>query len=502
MKLSKKIVLVSAAALMTLGPVAALTQNNEPVFAASKKAAKNTIKTSVGDISLYNSKGKAYTGKLKIKSNSTVKTYGNPVWITRTTSLLSGDSFPVTIIKDGQRYVWLGDKGYIKSNCLGSINNKGVINIARNGYVYDKNGKRLKSYRGGKATVTRNQKIKYAGKLTKSSRDLYYYVGSGAYVQARDISQVAGKNVMFLNYNTYVYNKKGQRIKSQGTLKKGTLLAYNGSAKTASSSDDFYFYPSATSIKNPQALKQYKIKGQVYYALGGGRYIKALNISKINGQYVFTKQPTYVVPHSDMHVLNKNLKETSKIVRAGSKVKIDQVLVANNSTDPQLYVRLAGTKDQFLYWSDAGEYPNEEEGSFSFRFFMDDNHSFEEETQSLITFNKGLEKTTPLYNDQGQLIDLGGKYLQKQAQGNFMPENSYQVDYARYIWVPSEKKAELFYHLVDTSFSMHDPNGKYNYAVTKQNVGNVYVKASDVTFKGVKVKTQNTAEEAAKLAEK
>ena len=28
-------------------------------------------------------------------------------------------------------------------------------------------GKRLKSYRGGKATVTRNQKIKYAGKLTE-----------------------------------------------------------------------------------------------------------------------------------------------------------------------------------------------------------------------------------------------------------------------------------------------------------------------------------------------
>lgn len=502
MKLNKKIVLVSAAALMAFSPAVALTQNNEPIFAASKKAAKNTIKISADGVTLYNSKGNFYTGKLKIKGNSTVKTYGNPVWIISHVSLLTGNDFPVTRIKNGQSYVWLGDNGYIKSNCLGSISNKGVINIARKGYVYDKNGKRLKSYRGGKATVTRNQKIKYAGKLTETSRELYYYVGSGAYVKARDVSQVAGKNVMFLRNNSYVYNKKGQRIKKQGTLKKGTLVTYSGTVTAASSSDDFFFYPSSTSNRDAQALKQYKIKGQVYYALGGGRYVKALNVSKINGQYVFTKQPTYVVPHSDMYVLNKDLKKTSKVVRGGSNVKIDQVLIDTDYTDPQLYVRLAGTKDQFLYWTDAGEYPNEDEGDFTFRFFMDDNHNFAESTQSLITFNQDLEKTTPLYNEQGQLIDLGGKYLEKEARGNFMPENNYQVDYARYIWVPSEKKAELFYHLIDTSFSFRDPNGKYAYTWVKENVGNVYVKASNVTFKGLKVKTQNTAEEAAKLAEK
>lgn len=338
--------------------------------------------------------------------------------------------------------------------------------------------------------------------MTETSRELYYYVGSGAYVKAKDVSQVAGKNVMFLKTNTYVYNKKGQRIKKQGTLRQGTLVTYGGSVKAASSSDDFFFYPSESSNKDPQALKQYKIKEKVYHALGGGRYVKALNVSKINGQYVFTKQPTYVVPRADMYVLNKDLKETSKVVRAGSKVKIDMVLTADNSTDPQLYVRLAGTKDQFLYWTDAGEYPNEEEGSFSFRFFMDDNHNFDEETQSFITFNKGVEKITPLYNDQGQLINLGGKYLQKQAQGNFLPEKNYNVDYARYIWLPSEKKAELFYHLIDTSFSMRDPNSKYEYTTVKQNVGSVYVKASDVSLHGLKIKTQNTAEEAAKLAEK
>ena len=172
-------------------------------------------------------------------------------------------------------------------------------------------------------------------------------------------------------------------------------MTYSGSVKAASSSDDFFFYPSESSNKDPQALKQYKIKGKVYYALGGGRYVKALNVSKINGQYVFIKQPTYVIPRADMYVLNKDLKETSKVVRAGSEVKIDQVLIDTDYTDPQLYVRIAGTKDQFLYWTDAGDYPDEDEGNFIFRFFMDDNHNFAESTQSLVTFKQGLEKVIP-----------------------------------------------------------------------------------------------------------
>ena len=44
MKLNKKIILVSAADLMALSPAIALTQNNEPVFAASKKAIKKQLK--------------------------------------------------------------------------------------------------------------------------------------------------------------------------------------------------------------------------------------------------------------------------------------------------------------------------------------------------------------------------------------------------------------------------------------------------------------------------
>ena len=67
MKLNKKIILVSAATLMALSPAIALTQNNEPVFAASKKAIKKTIKTSANGITLYNEKSNFYTGKKKLR---------------------------------------------------------------------------------------------------------------------------------------------------------------------------------------------------------------------------------------------------------------------------------------------------------------------------------------------------------------------------------------------------------------------------------------------------
>lgn len=52
---------------MALSPAIALTQNNEPVFAASKKAIKKTIKTSANGITLYNKKGNFYTGKKKLR---------------------------------------------------------------------------------------------------------------------------------------------------------------------------------------------------------------------------------------------------------------------------------------------------------------------------------------------------------------------------------------------------------------------------------------------------
>lgn len=57
-----------------------------------------------------------------------------------------------------------------------------------------------------------------------------------------------------------------------------------------------------------------------------------------------------------------------------------------------------------------------------------------------------------------------------------------KVDKLMYIWVPSENKAELFYHLVGTSFyATTTPTARQS----KIDVGHdAYVKADDVKFAG------------------
>ena len=64
----------------------------------------------------------------------------------------------------------------------------GLAAIVKDEFDLDPFSGRVFIFCGGKATVTHNQKIKYAGKLTETSRELYYYVGSGAYVKAKDVS--------------------------------------------------------------------------------------------------------------------------------------------------------------------------------------------------------------------------------------------------------------------------------------------------------------------------
>ncbi|MFM9597719.1 hypothetical protein ACKI1O_51475, partial [Streptomyces scabiei] len=54
-------------------------------------------------------------------------------------------------------------------------------------------------------------------------------------------------------------------------------------------------------------------------------------------------------------------------------------------------------------------------------------------------------QATDLYNSIGNKINTNGDYIRRQS-------GQYKVDKLLYIWVPSENKAELFYHLVGTKF--------------------------------------------------
>ena len=76
-----------------------------------------------------------------------------------------------------------------------------------------------------------------------------------------------------------------------------------------------------------------------------------------------------------------------------------------------------------------------------------------------------------------------------------------KVDKLMYIWVPSEKKANLFYHLVGTKFYATNTGTSF---FDKIDVGHdAYVKADDVKFvNGVQLTPLNTAAEAQVAAQK
>lgn len=499
MKLNKKIIYVSAAALMAVSPALALVQNNQSIEVQAAKSSKNTItlrssQYSGDTIPVYTKSGKNVSGSKGLKPGTTVKIYGSPISIKGAKNM---EDFPISRIINGEVYYSLGDKGYIKAHNVGSSDNKGYFGVSFNSYIYDKNGKRIKNYRGqNNFVVKKNSKIKYIGQVGTYNPEMYYNIGNGRYVKATDIAKINGKNAMRLGYNSYVYNKSGKRIKGQGKLLKGTLVNYSGKISTVDNADFYYTtYSKNGEVKHALATK--KIKGKTYYSIGSGRYINAMNVDMINGEYVYTDQVTYVTPKSDMYVLDEHLNNTDTVARRGSKIKVDGAFVTGQGDSAQLYYKLVG-KDQYLLWGDASEYPNYTEGYFNTRFLLNEK-SFANATSSYINFRSS--KNTPLYDINGKLIDLNNGYLQMQPEGNQLPAENYNVDGAWYIWDAKENKAELYYHLAKSTYSVYIPNTSRGYK--EVNVGNAFVKASEVDFHGIKLTAQNTAEEAkenAKLA--
>ena len=89
-------------------------------------------------------------------------------------------------------------------------------------------------------------------------------------------------------------------------------------------------------------------------------------------------------------------------------------------------------------------------------------HDYDLEHNSYIKFPQAID----LYNASGSKINTNGDYIRKQS-------GQYKVDKLLYIWVPSENKAELFYHLVGKEVASN--NGHISF-------DDGYVKASDVAI--------------------
>lgn len=174
----------------------------------------------------------------------------------------------------------------------------------------------------------------------------YLDMGDGAYLTAYSLNKVNGQNVLMLGKNSYVYNKKGKRIKSfrgQSKLLAGTIASYTGSLKDGQGK---YFIGN---LKDGYQTVGYKtIKGKDYVAIGNGGYIKIVNVSQIANSGIFTKGPITVkvaLKTNAMKYVKGKMVDTKTKYQRNQKLVVDQYLHVKSmdTEDPGLYYHIKGT---------------------------------------------------------------------------------------------------------------------------------------------------------------
>lgn len=359
MKLNKKIIVSSLIlATITAPSVGLVSHNDSNIVQAATSSKKNSIKliSTKNDIKIpvYDRQGKQINGST-VESGANLNIVGKPIILQQ--KYPKQDIFESVKI-NGKTYTSLGDGGYIPTNTTGGYTSKGM-KIMRNTAVYNKNGKKLSTYRGRTATLKKGSVVKYGGATTYTIPVSYFNIGNGRYIRAGYVQKYNGRTVLTLNHNTFVYNKKGKRISYEGQRKlmNGGVVTTNSKIREAKSSDQNYFYSSADyTDKTKMAFNTTKIKGQNYLSIGNGGYIKIANVKTANGMILFTKGPITITLLGNTRVYNSDFKDTNKQIAAGKKVFLDKTEIDSSLSDPQLYFRIKGS-NELIYWGDLGEYP-------------------------------------------------------------------------------------------------------------------------------------------------
>lgn len=253
-------------------------------------------------------------------------------------------------------------------------------------HLYDKHGKKLKEYKGSTklARPVKGQRFKYYGKPKVIKKRVYYYVGHNGYVRGYDIDTLDGENVLLLNHNSYIYNKKGVRLKKFHESRKNTFaykhspLKYSGTIKKITSpGKKLYFLRSTWSNPYDRTLKPnytflpYKtIKGYQYYYLGSGGYVKVNNVSFVANQYVYTRKAvitlvkkSYMTSGKNIPIYNEKGKPTKKKLKSGSKVVVDYTVNSNLPEEDAEYdfdyYHIKGKKNGYIIAQDAKSVPRQ-----------------------------------------------------------------------------------------------------------------------------------------------
>ena len=443
MKLSHKLVMVSAAALMSVAPLLGTAENVNTVQAApkktaSKKAASNKI-TLVRNAYVYDKNGKRLD---KYMGSAKYTTIAKGVTVTSTG----------TKTINGVKYYDLGGGAYIKAvnvdgkaaSSTSSLSKGTKAKFVSNSYIYDKNGKRISKYQG-KSKFVKGDSVTTYGIQTINGKKYYQLDKKGtAFVRTVNIdgkttsnqessvsndAESTKKYDYSLKKNAYIYDNNGKRInKYQGKSKllKGAAIDVSG-------------------IET--------IKGKDYYQLDkkGTAFVKASNVTR-------TVKVTSITMKKNAYIYNGNGDTKKKTVKKGKTVKATEARYIGT----KLYYKISD--NQFVKAANVGkisgpelEPVNEPDGAAT---VDTGDNTVDPNVTKVTTIN-----VAPLYNIKGQPDNVRA----------FGEGQSQQVSELRYIATSATATPELFYKLSS---------------------GRGYLKASDVAVSGKTLTPVNTQEQA------
>ena len=371
----------------------------------------------------------------------------------------------------------------MQSNVVRAVNNSVRKTVMHTSIAYDKDGNSTgqKYYAYGSITVDPNP-------ITINGSQYYKISDKDQYIKVTNIDGVTRK----ITHNAYIYRTSTQRTPYGMTASSKKWKFYKGETVTT--------YGGSYKFKN----------GKHYFRVGGPRkqYIKSYNLGSVIGTNTSSSSSATSKPETSNTSSSTSSEEATATVAVARYYKKTAPIVTFNSDGKATIVKSVpdGTKltvdrlergeraDKVAnlvssFNGDQAIYHIKGTDNWIYSIYVKTDkklteHDYDADNFSYITF----PKDTDVYNADGTIQDHNGQKISKQ-------KGQLKVDKLVYLWVPSENKAELFYHLVGTSFYASTTATEKGSTI---NVGhNAYVKADDVKFvRGIQLTPSNTAAEA------
>ena len=358
-----------------------------------------------------------------------------------------------------------------------NVTNKMIMHTA---VAYDKDGN---------STGVKYNAFSYARLVSspvKIDGTIYYKVADkDQYLKATNIDGVTRT----ITHNTYIYSTSTRRTSYQNKWKlyKGqTITTYGGSYKFRNGKHYFRVGGPAK-----QYVKSYNlgpvIKANTTMASGSNNTSSNTTTNKPtdNNTQPVGKDETNVTVTSRVANLCVEVPDKDMVQPSGKTAKMgDKFVVDRLEQGTRAGTGRDGDDDWELaiYHIKGTNYWIYNYAVKAAKDIPEQNYSKTKSSRIIFT------QPTDIYHADGTVINFNGDRPRKQS-GRF------KVDKLLYLWVPSENKAELFYHLVGNS--VEGSKGSLNFT-------DGYVKASDVKFDtdSVALTPSNTAAEAEAAAKK